>query len=109
MHGLVDEPLAVDVGVVHILQLSNLDVQPGHPAKKMERHKLPEPVVCAVRHGDNWRVGRQGLLFAGDSLGEQQWLQQQTRRILVDHGCNCAGPRTGKTVRAGFSTSTAPP
>ena len=36
VHGLVDEPLAVDVGVVHTLQASIkiADVQPGQLAKK---------------------------------------------------------------------------
>ena len=49
VHGLVDEPLAVDVGVVHTLRSSILlaVVKPGQPAKKMERRKnLKRQALC---------------------------------------------------------------
>ena len=41
MHGLVDAPLAVNVGVVQTLQSSILlaNVQPGQMAKTMERRR----------------------------------------------------------------------
>ena len=52
VHGLIDEPLAVDVGVVHTLQSSILraNVKPGQPAKKMERRKI-------LRIGETVRAG----------------------------------------------------
>ena len=53
MHGLVDVPLAVDVGVVHTLQSSILPavVQPGLLASKMERRKFVERQALCRRNG----------------------------------------------------------
>ena len=49
VHGLVDKPLPVDVGVVHSLQTSNkiAEVQPGRLAAKSPR--APSPVSAQRR------------------------------------------------------------
>ena len=53
VHGLVDEPLAVDVGLVHTLQSSIplADVHPGQLASKMERRKVMERQALCKRNG----------------------------------------------------------
>ena len=62
VHGLVDEPLAVDVGVVHTLQSSIPlpDVQPGQLATKMERRKVLERQALYRRNGWSFSLVRNG-------------------------------------------------
>ena len=61
----MDEPLAVDVGVVHTLQSSVLiaDVQPGQVVKKMERRKVMERQALCRRSG--WSFSS----FAMENIG----------------------------------------
>ena len=54
VHGLVDVPLAVDVGVVHTLQSSipPANMNPGQHAKKMEgRKSLDRQALCSAADG----------------------------------------------------------
>ena len=53
MHGLVDWPLVVDVGVVHTLQSSIplAGVQPGQLATKREHRKILERQALCKRNG----------------------------------------------------------
>ena len=53
-YGLVDVPLAVDVGVVHTLQSSipPANMNPGQHAKKMEgRKSLERQALCPAADG----------------------------------------------------------
>ena len=89
MHGLVDEPLAVDVGVVHSLQSSIkiAEVQPGKSAKKMEQQKVLERQALCQRNG--WRF----LPFVVETIGvfggKAQFMMQKIISLWANtHGCS---------------------
>ena len=89
MHGLVDEPLAVDVGVVHSLQSSIkiAEVQPGKSAKKMEQQKVLERQALCQRNG--WRF----LSFVVETIGvfggKAQFMMQKIICLWANtHGCS---------------------
>ena len=88
VHGLVDEPLAVDVGVVHTLQSSILPavVQPGLLASKMERRKVLERQALCKRNG--WSFSP----FAMKTIGvwgskANSLLQKLVTLWATNHGC----------------------
>ena len=89
VHGLDDEPSAVDVGVVHTLQSSVklADVQPGKLAKKMEQQKVQERQALCQRNG--WRF----LPFVVETIGvfggKAQYLLQKLISLWANtHGCS---------------------
>ena len=89
VHGLVDVPLAVDVGVVHTLQSSipPADVKPGQHAKKMERRKILERQ--ALCHHSGWSF----TPFVMETIGRwggkaEHLLQQLVTRWANLQGCS---------------------
>ena len=89
VHGLVDEPLAVDVGVVHTLQSSILlaDVQPGQHAKKMERRKVLERQALCRHCG--WSFSPFVMETIGVCGGKANYLLQKPVTVWANNnGCS---------------------
>ena len=89
VHGLVDEPLAVDVGVVHTLQPSILlaDVQPGQLATKMERRKTLERQALCKRSG--WSFSPFAMETIGVCGGKANSLLHKLVTVWANnYGCN---------------------
>ena len=89
VHGRFDEPLAVDVGVVHSLQSSTkiAENQPGDMAKKMEQQKVQERRALCQRAG--WRF----LPFVVETIGVFGGKAQSLMQKLISlwsntHGCS---------------------
>ena len=83
VHRLVDEPLAVEVGVLHTLQSSILlaVVQPGQLAKTMERRKiLGRQALCK-------RIGWSFSPFAAETIGV---MRRQDKQFAAEAG-HCVG------------------
>ena len=88
VHGLADEPLAVDVGVVHTLQTSVLlaDVHPGQLAKKMERRKIIERQALCRHSG--WSFSPFAMETIGVWGGKANHLLQKLVIIWANsNGC----------------------
>ena len=89
VHGLVDVPLAVDVGVVHTLQSSNIlaDVQPGQHAKKMERRKVLERQALCRHCG--WSFSPFVMETIGVWGGKANYLLQKPVTVWANNnGCS---------------------
>ena len=87
VHGLVDVPLAVDVGVFHTLQPSILpaDVKPGQLAKKMEQRKVHERQALCHRSGWSFTP------FAMETIGRWGGKAEQLLQKIVNLWANNRG------------------